>query len=279
MYFWIWYCRLNKDLEKRTMLQIKAIFYQIDMFIAFDFCFSKNAILLNLLATCVCESSLAKLAAVLESISQSCWLSKRPQYLLTKRKKKNAVAAVGTWPCLVIFRICFCWFRGPKPESVDEVRLELHPRAREATLKTLTSHVKMLMLVLQMYLPRVVCHSMKYSVSFRSHTDWNGSCLDYDMHSVGLEYQLGFFSFSFLLHVLLHSRLQSLHSAAISANNSDVKITHFLTVLTPLLAYSQLLLKRKFPSFIRNTAAFMIGNLSGRLKVELKSCASANETF
>lgn len=66
------------------------------------------------------------------------------------------------------------------------------------------------------------------------------------MHYVGLEYQLGFFSFSFLLHVLLHSELQSLHFAAISANNSDVKITHFLTVLAPLLAYSQLLLKGSF---------------------------------
>lgn len=102
------------------MLQIKVIFYQIDMFIAFDFCFSKNAILLNLLATCVCESSLAKLAAVLESTSQSCRLSKRPQYLLTKRKKKKdkelqkRCSSSGNVTMLGYFQDLFLLVQGPQ---------------------------------------------------------------------------------------------------------------------------------------------------------------------
>lgn len=60
-----------------------------------------------------------------------------------------------------------------------------------------------------MYLPIVVCHSIKYSAMSHSHKNWNGSSLDYDMHYVGYEYQIGF-----LFHVLLQSELQSFQFAA-----------------------------------------------------------------
>lgn len=151
------------------MLQIKVIVYQIGMFITFDFCFSKNAILLNILATSVRESSLAKLAAVLEStvshadclnVLITCWQREKKK---TKEPQKRCSSS-GNVTMLGYFQDLFLLVQGPQAWICWWGTLELHPSAREATLKKLTSHIKMLMLVIQMYLPRVVCHSIKYSV-------------------------------------------------------------------------------------------------------------------
>lgn len=85
--------------------------------------------------------------------------------------------------------------------------------------------------------------------------------------------------------MLLHSRLQSFHFVAYLLviqtwkwHASSPFLLLFLSI--PSCSSKEVSIFYLLSSiFLTYTAAFKIGNLSGRLKVEFKSCASANEMF